>query len=155
MSHERSRQPVRHEPHLLQAASYPFAMTIVPRYADMDILRHINNLALAEYHEEARTRFLMTLFGEDFLFRKREYRLLPVRTTYDYLREAHYPLSLLACAGVAHIGRSSFEVAMALFQDDHCVCLATAITVQVLDGKAATLTDEQRACLARGLLPVS
>ncbi|SMB22018.1 conserved protein of unknown function [Sterolibacterium denitrificans] len=142
----------RHAPALLSAQSYPFAMDIVPRYADMDILRHINNLSLAEYHEEARTRFLMTLFGEDFLFRKREYRLLPVRTTYDYLREAHYPQPLEARAGVARIGNSSFEVAMALFQNEQCVCLATAVTVQVMDGKAAALTAAQRACLERGLL---
>jgi acyl-CoA thioester hydrolase len=142
----------RHDPALLLATAYPFAMRIEPRYADMDIVRHINNLALAEYHEEARTRLLMQLFGDDFLFRQRDYRLLPVRTTYDYLHEAHYPLPLQACAGVARIGRSSFEVAMALFQNERCICLATAITVQVMQGQSAALTEEQRICLQRGLL---
>lgn len=145
-------QSSRHAAALLQMSSYPFAMSIEPRYADMDIVRHINNLALAEYHEEARTRFFMTLFGDDFLFRKREHRLLPVRTIYEYLHEAHYPLPLQACAGVAHIGNSSFTVAMALFQNAQCVCLANVVTVQVQDGKSLALTSTQRDCLQRGLL---
>jgi acyl-CoA thioester hydrolase len=143
---------VRHDPRRLESQSYPFSMSIAPRYADMDILRHLNNLALAEYHEEARTRFFMSLFGDDFLFRRREYRLLPVRTTYDYLREAHYLLPLQACAGVARIGRASFEVAMALFQDGQCVGLASATTVHVTANGSAPLTEELRAALQKGVL---
>lgn len=139
-------------PELLDATRYPFAMTVTPRFADMDILRHINNLALAEFHEEARTRFFMKLFGEDFLFRKRAYRLLPVRTTYDYLHEAHYPQSLEACAGVVHIGNASFEVAMALFQAGRCVCLANVVTVHVTDIGATPLPDEIRHQLQQGLI---
>ncbi|MBP9712739.1 MAG: acyl-CoA thioesterase [Sterolibacterium sp.] len=140
------------DPRLRDVTRYPFAMTIAPRFADMDILRHLNHLALAEFHEEARTRFFMTLLGEDFLFRKREYRLLPVCTTYDYLHEAHYPQLLEACAGVAHIGHTSFTVAMALFQSGRCVCLSNAVTVHVTVDGASPLPAELRACLQRGLL---
>ncbi len=139
-------------PQLLNASRYPFSMPVTPRFADMDILRHLNNLALAEFHEEARTRFFMRLFGEDFLFRKRDYRLLPVRTTYDYLHEAYYPQSLEACAGVVHIGNASFEVAMALFQAGRCVCLANVVTVHVTNAGAEPLPDVIRHQLEQGLM---
>lgn len=134
----------KYDPILLEAARYPFAMTVAPRYADMDILKHLNNLALAEYHEEARTRFLMEMFGEDFLFTRRDYRMLPVKIAYDYLREAHYPRPLDARAGVSRIGNTSFEIAMALFQDGHCVCLASVVTVHVTKAGPAPLDDAMR-----------
>ena len=139
-------------PQLLDPARYPFSMTVTPRFADMDMLRHLNNLALAEFHEEARIRFFMTLFGEDFLFRKRDYRLLLVRTTYDYLHEAHYPQPLEACAGVSSIGNASFEVALALFQTGRCVCLAHAVMVHVTDTGTAPLPDVMRHQLQQGLM---
>lgn len=142
----------RFDPQLLSLASYPYRMDIAPRFADMDILRHLNNLSLAEYHEEVRTRFLMSLFGEDFLSKPRDYRLLPVSTHYDYLAEAHYPQPLIAAAGVLKIGRASFDVAMALFQNERCVCLSRATTVHVLGGQSQPLPESLRAALGRGLM---
>ncbi len=138
---------MKFDPVRLDAARYPFAMTVAPRFADMDILKHINNLALAEYHEEARTRFVTKVFGDDFLFRARDYRLLVARASYDYLREAHYPQPLEACAGLAHIGNASYEIAMALFQGGHCVCLADVVTVCVTANGATRLPDDLRAAL--------
>lgn len=137
---------------LLTPDSYPYRMEIAPRFADMDILHHLNNLSLAEYHEEVRTRFLMSLFGADFLSKPRDYRLLPVSTQYDYLAEAHYPQPLTACAGVLKIGRASFDVAMALFQDARCVCLSRATTVHVRDQQSQPLPDHLRTALEGGLM---
>ena len=138
---------MKFDPIRLDIASYPFTMTVAPRFADMDILKHINNLSLAEYHEEARTRFVTKVFGDDFLFRERDYRLLGARASYDYLREAHYPQPLEACAGLARIGNSSYEIAMALFQDGQCVCLADVVTVCVTAQGATRLSDGLRAAL--------
>mgnify|MGYP000954870467 FL=1 len=143
---------MHHDPIRLDAARYPFAMTVAPRFADMDILKHLNNLALAEFHEEARVRFLCALFGDDFLFRKRPYRLLVARATYDYLREAHYPQPLEARVGVARLGNTSFELALALFQEGQCVCLCDVIGVAVDDAGPTPLTDELRAGFEKHLL---
>jgi hypothetical protein len=75
----------------LSAHNYPFALPLMPRFADMDLLKHINNLALAEYHEEARVRFLAGIFGENFLFTKRDFRLLVARASYDYRKRPALP----------------------------------------------------------------
>ncbi len=126
------------------AARYPFTLPLVPRFADMDIVGHINNIAVAEFHEEARVRFLCHLFGDDFLFRERPYRLLVARAAYDYLREAHYPQPLEARVGVLRIGHTSFELALALFQQGHCVSLSEVVGVAVKDQEPTPLPEELR-----------
>ncbi len=138
---------MKHDPLRLDATRYPFSMSLAPRFADMDILKHINNLSLAEYHEEARVRFLAEIFGENFLFIKRDYRLLVARAGYDYLREAHYPQPLEARVGVARIGNTAFDLALALFQEGHCVCLADVVMVRVEASGPAPLPADLRAAL--------
>ncbi len=134
---------------------YGFSMTLTPRFADMDIVGHLNNIAIAEFHEEARVRFLCHLFGEDFLFRERPYRLLVARAAYDYLREAHYPEPLEARVGVLRIGHRSFELALSLFQMGQCVGLSEVIGVAV-DARgeqgATPLPDELRRGFERYLI---
>ncbi len=143
---------LKFEPLRLEAGRYPFVMAVAPRFADMDMLKHLNNLSLAEYHEEARVRFLAEIFGNNFLFTKRNYRLLVARASYDYLREAHYPAPLEARVAVARIGNSSCDLALALFQDGHCVCLADVVMVHVTDVGPAPLPEELKAELQRRFL---
>lgn len=141
------RPTMRADPRRLQADTYPFAMTVEPRFADMDIVKHINNLAIAEYYEEARVRFLMEILGQDFLFRPRDFRLLVARASYDYLQQAHYPAPLRVRAGVARLGRTSFELAMALFQEERCIGLADVVKVQLGSDGPLPLSAEIRALL--------
>jgi acyl-CoA thioester hydrolase len=139
-----SMSATKFDPIRLDADRYPFALPVAPRFADMDMLQHINNLSLAEYHEEARIRFLREVFGNNFLFSKRNFRLLVAKASYDYLREALYPQPLEARVAVARIGNSSFELALALFQEGHCVCLADVVLVHVADDGPAPLPAELR-----------
>lgn len=132
---------------LQKISSYPFRMTIMPRYADVDVFCQLSRRALAEYHEESRTRFMVQIFGEHFLDEKRDYRMLPVRVSYEYFQEARYLHPLIATAGVTQIGTSSFEITMALFQDEACVSLSRATTVHVVNERARPLTQAQKAHL--------
>ena len=143
---------MKYDPIRLDAERYPFVLPVAPRFADMDILKHINNLSLAEYHEEARVRFLAELFGSNFLFGKRNYRLLVAKAGYDYLREAYYPQPLEARVAVARIGNSSFDLALALFQDGACVCLCDVVAVHVTDDGPAPLPAELKDKLQGQLL---
>jgi acyl-CoA thioester hydrolase len=60
-------------------------------------------------------------------------------TLTDYLHEAHYPQPLEARVGVVRVGNSSFELALALFQNEACVCLAEVVMVHVTDSGATPL----------------
>lgn len=138
---------VKYDPIRIEADRYPFTLQVVPRFADMDMLKHINNLALAEYHEEARVRFLAGIFGSNFLFAKRNFRLLVAKATYDYLHEAHYPQPFEACVGISRIGNSSFDLALALFQEGQCVCLADVVMVYVKEDGPGAMPDGLRGAL--------
>lgn len=135
---------MKYDPIRLEADRYPFVLAVEPRFADMDMLQHINNLSLAEYHEEARVRFLTEVFGNNLFSSKRNFRLLVAKAGYDYLREAHYPQTLEGRVAVARIGNSSFDLALALFQEGHCVCLADVVMVYVADDGPAPLPAELR-----------
>lgn len=143
---------MKRDPRRLEANAYPFVMRVEPRFADMDILQHINNLALAQYLEDARVRFFEQIFGGNFLFRKRDFRLLVANASYSYLSEAHYPHSLEASVAVARIGNSSFEMALALFQDERCACLSDVVMVHVTTDGPSPMSAEFRSNIATHML---
>lgn len=145
---------MKHDPVRLDASNYAFSMSIMPRFADMDMLKHINNLALAEYHEEARVRFFSAIINDNFLFTQRNFRLLVARASYNYLREAHYPQPLEARVATARIGHSSFDLALALFQEEQCVCLADVVMVHVSNSGPAPLPENLKSELQKYLLSV-
>ena len=58
----------------------------------------------------------------------------------DYLAEGQYPAPVALMHGVAHIGTSSFRMAMAAFQGDVCIALSDAVlVVRGPEGGAAAL----------------
>ena len=50
----------------LNPDNYPFSVDLATRFADLDTLRHVNNVAIAELFEESRVRFGM--FSRDRTF---------------------------------------------------------------------------------------
>ena len=51
------------EPYRLDPDRYPLKVRILARYADVDPLWHINNVAVAQYYEEARVSTTMMVMG--------------------------------------------------------------------------------------------
>ena len=45
----------------VEPGRYPLKVRILARYADVDPLWHINNVAIAQYYEEARVSASMTM----------------------------------------------------------------------------------------------
>ena len=48
---------------LVLRAHYPYQQKVIARYADVDPLWHINNVAMAQYFEDTRISMLRTLLG--------------------------------------------------------------------------------------------
>lgn len=99
-------------------ANYPFRSKVPTRWADVDGLGHINNVAMAGLFEEGRIRFNRSLKlrngGED-------HRWLVVAVSIDYLAEAHYPLDVLVASGIGRTGSSSWSILSGAFQQGRCV----------------------------------
>ena len=142
----------RPDPARLDLSTYRMVRRMEPRFGDVDSQRHLNNVALARFYEDARVRFTADI-GARAAFEPR-HGLLVAEVTIQYLAEGGYPDVLDVGAGVLRIGRSSFTLGQALFQRGRCIGTSdtTLVYVHRAEGGARPLPDEARAILqAHGL----
>ena len=129
----------------LKPGTYPHHYVYRTMYSDMDGFRHLNNGVAARLFEEGRASMNMYIFGTDVLVNPREgLQLLFARVAIDYLRQAKYPGDVEIATGVSRIGRSSWTVVQAAFQDDHCFAIGETVTVKAAAGAATALDPAER-----------
>ena len=102
----------------LEPASYPFEVSIPTRWADLDLLGHINNVAMAGLFEEGRGRFNRTL---DLQRGGKGVRWLIAAVNINYLAEAYHPNDVVVRSGIGHVGSRSWTILSAAFQNGSCV----------------------------------
>jgi acyl-CoA thioester hydrolase len=139
---------MRSKPRQVPIAGYPFRTEIDVRLADLDFARHVNNAAVAAFYEEVRVRFHVSYFGANTVFNRAAGGGVVAQVSIQYLREIVYGLSITGCAGVAQLGNSSYTLAQALFQGDHCVSEATCVIAQRENGRAELLSEALRSRLS-------
>ncbi|MVZ97652.1 acyl-CoA thioesterase [Sphingorhabdus sp. IMCC26285] len=111
----------------LDPSSYPFNHRTETRFADMDVLGHINNVSMAGLFEHGRGMFNHAI---EVQRRAAGQRWLIVSVSLDYIAEAHFPEHVDVASGILRIGSSSWDIASAAFQGG--ACKATCITTIVL-----------------------
>lgn len=122
----------------LDPASYPFSHRTETRFADMDVLGHINNVSMAGLFEHGRGMFNHAI---EVQRRAAGQRWLIVSVSLDYIAEAHFPEHVDVASGILRIGNSSWDIASAAFQGGECK--ATCITTIVLtDANGPTAINE-------------
>ncbi|MEW4468113.1 acyl-CoA thioesterase [Parasphingorhabdus sp. JC815] len=114
----------------LSKASYPYSTITQTRFGDMDLLGHINNVAMAGLFENGRVRFNHSLGMGNI---NEGDRWLIAAIQINYIREAHFPEDAEICSAIGRIGKSSWDIVSAAFQQDQCV--ATCTTTLVLTSK--------------------
>lgn len=116
----------RPDPWRLDVAAYPYRDTVQTRFADLDVLGHINNVAMAELFETARARFMRAVG----IYEMREHRVLLVNVEINYLVEGSFPDDVVVGTGIGRIGNRSWVLQSACFQNGRCIatCDATAAT---------------------------
>lgn len=119
------------EPWQLDPASYPFNHRTETRFADMDVLGHINNVAMAGLFEHGRGMFNHAI---EVQRRAPGQRWLIVSVNLNYIAEAHFPEPVDVASGILRVGSSSWDIASAAFQGGECK--ATCITTIVLTDKS-------------------
>ena len=146
---------LRDEAWRLDPASYPFAFQMRTAFGDMDSFRHLNNVALVRYLEEARASLNMHLFGEDALVRPSgERQLLMASTRIEYVNQGRYPGQIEVATGILRAGRSSFTHAAALFQDGLCIALGDSVMVHAVDGLPAPVAEDAKERFAQIMIGV-
>ena len=150
------RWPMVHvEPFRLDPERYPLKVNVLARYADVDPLWHINNVAVAQYYEEARVSTTMLVMGGKRIGTPEGERILIAHQSIDYLREGTYPGALEVGIGVMRIGRSSFRYGMAMFQDGACISVSEAVLVYADAQGPAALPEAYRRRLEGWLITAS
>lgn len=122
------------DPALLDTARYPFSCPIEPRFGDLDVNMHINNVAMAGFLEDGRVRF----------HRRSGYReglvglsSMVASVAIEYLGQGHYPDALTVHCAVEDIGRTSHRLVQLVTQDGRIVAFARSTMVTVgKDGPA-------------------
>jgi acyl-CoA thioester hydrolase len=144
----------RHQPTRRLESSYPFTHELRSQFRDLDPLRHVNNVVVAAYYEDARTHFLRHQLGrsggaaeQKMSWAGGPFHFLIANVEIDYLGVAHHPRAFRIGVGVSRIGSASVTISQALFQEGACIGLCdTTIVCMDADGVRA-LDDDQRAPL--------
>jgi acyl-CoA thioester hydrolase len=107
----------------------------------MDVFRHINNNSIGRYFEEGRADLNISAFGSASITSPADgEQILFATATIDFLAPARYPGSIEIGTGVLRIGKSSYTVAQAAFQEGSCIALSEVVAVRAANGRSRPLT---------------
>jgi acyl-CoA thioester hydrolase len=136
----------RPEPWRLDQSAYPFAADIQTRWADLDMLGHINNVSMAGLFEEGRGRFTRAL---NLTRDSKDVRWLIAAVSLNYLAESHHPQDMTIASGIGRIGARSWTIFSGAFQNGICVATCDTTTVYTDSTGAAPFPDGYLAKLAK------
>ncbi len=137
-------------PYRFDVASYPFRSVTQTRFGDMDLLGHINNVAMAGLFEDGRVRFNRSL-GERERRQPGE-RWLIAAVSINYINEGHFPDDMIIMSGIGRIGTSSWVIESAAFQNGKCVATCDTTIVYTGESGPKPISDEFRTELGRHLI---
>jgi acyl-CoA thioester hydrolase len=122
--------------------SYNFWTAEHVRFADLDMLGHVNNKAYATYFETARVAAMMKCK----LSEGTAVGMAMVRLEIDYRKEIRFPAELRLGVRLRKIGKSSLALACAIFDGETCASTSYSVAVR-FDPKtraSKAITDEER-----------
>ena len=134
--------------HRLKLESYPLTVTVPSRFRDLDTLGHLNNVAIGSFYEEGRAALNRACFPPD-MRRRHGMRMLIVDVHIQYLAEAFYPGDVIVGSGIGDIGRTSYRIDLALFQNETCAGVCETVLVNTDGDAVAPIPDEGREALER------
>jgi acyl-CoA thioester hydrolase len=91
----------------LRDGIFPFRCEIATRFTDIDVLGHVNNVAMAAIFQEARTRFAHAF---DFMNLIKGRRLVVASLTIEFADEMFHLDPIEVSAGLIEIGRTSYRL---------------------------------------------
>jgi acyl-CoA thioester hydrolase len=126
-------------------ASYKYWAAEHVRFADLDMLGHVNNKAYSTYYESGRIAYMRARGMSD----SPEFGMALVRLEIDFRKEILYPATLRIGLRLQRVGRSSLTLACAIFNGDVCASTSIAILVRFNTRLHAgqAFSDRERAIL--------
>ena len=130
-----------------------FTDTVTPRFGDTDGLRHINNVALVEWFEVGRNP-IFRMFTPDLDLSYEKWKLILVRTEFDYIGQMLYGHDVEIRSYITHIGNSSFTIGHEAWQNGILKAKGKAVIVHFdfINQKSKPIPDGIRAKLEDHLI---
>lgn len=97
------------------------------RFSDQDSLAHINNVALAQYFEVARTAYIYDVIRAADAMARVEFIL--ARVVIDFVSELHYPGAVDVGARFTRLGTKSVTSGYGIFSGARCIATSEAVNV--------------------------
>ena len=133
---------------LRSRASYRTITPVSIRFADLDTLGHVNNIAFNVYIEQARV-----MFWRPFLAQFADDRIdtIVVRVAVDYFAELSFPGDVEVGARVSRIGNKSLVLHSPVFRDGKCHALGESVIAlfDKVERKTVAPPPQFRAALER------
>ncbi|HMO75642.1 MAG TPA: acyl-CoA thioesterase [Sphingopyxis sp.] len=114
-------------PQRLLLDSYPLRKPVPIRFADVDMFRHLNNVATGQFYEEARYELLAEARGQAAEGDRSALVIANVDTA--FLGQARYPGTIDVATGIVSIGARSLVIGQGLFVGEKCIGCADSIVV--------------------------
>jgi len=133
------RPMARPDPALLDPARYPFSRPIDPRFGDLDVNAHVNNVAIASFFEDVRVRFSQ---ANGFKTSSSGLPTMVASVAIEYLGEAYYPDALEVHSAIERLGRTSHTIVQLIVQGTTTVAFARSVMVAVGDAGPAVLSED-------------
>jgi acyl-CoA thioester hydrolase len=113
---------------LSNPSQYKFWQEDHVRFGDLDVIGHVNNLAMGSYFENARVALLRKVFPN---WPNCENLFVLVQTRFDYFYELNYPAQLRIGTRLLSFGRSSMRLGAALYHGDELISQSTTVSVLI------------------------
>ncbi len=114
-------------PARLDPVSYPLHKPVPIRFADVDMFRHLNNVATGQFYEEARFELLAEARVQ--VAKAESPALVVANVDTAFLGQARYPGTIDVATGVIRVGERSLVLGQGLFVDGTCIGCADTVLV--------------------------
>ncbi|WP_054588350.1 acyl-CoA thioesterase [Sphingopyxis macrogoltabida] len=134
------------EAYRLDPATYPRLKAVPIRFSDVDMFRHLNNVATGQFYEEA--RFELLAEARELVTKDDRSALVIANVNTSFLGQARYPGTIDVGTGILRIGERSLVIAQGLFIDGKCIGIADSTVVSTGRAGAAPIAEAIRAFLS-------
>ncbi len=139
-------KPGRIDRSRFDTANFPSVMELPVRFADLDVLWHVNNVAVISLLQEARVHFNREMSLPSF---KHGHRSVVAAMNVEYAGELNFPGMVEIATGILGLGRTSFTVAQMISQNGQAAVYSQVTMVVTGDSGAAPLPEAMRAAMER------
>jgi len=131
-----------------------FNITVTPRFGDIDGLKHVNNTVLAIWFEKARNP-IFRLFTPDLDLSYEKWKLIMVRTEFDFLGQMYYGSDVEIKSYITRIGNTSFTIGHEAWQNGELKAKGKAVIVHYnfLEEKSLPIPESIKKQLEEHLIP--